>query len=74
MIITGQGDDYATACLLDYNYFKEHYKMLVIGLSKQEEADADPKPIQQIYLTIKLEEQSTIFFIIAEAKETVLHF
>ena len=74
MIITGQGDDYATVCLLDYNYFKEHYKMLVIGLSKQEEADADPKAIQQIYLTIKLEEQSTIFFIIAEAKETVLHF
>ena len=23
---TGQGDDYATGCLLDYNYFKNGYK------------------------------------------------
>ena len=23
---TGQGDDYTTECLLDYNYFQEHYK------------------------------------------------
>ena len=23
-IATGQGDDYTTECLLDYNYFKEH--------------------------------------------------
>ena len=25
-IVTGQGDDYTTSCLLDYNYFKKHYK------------------------------------------------
>ena len=24
-ISTGQGDDDITGCLLDYNYFKEHY-------------------------------------------------
>ena len=23
-IWTGQGDDYTTGCLLDYNYFKKH--------------------------------------------------
>ena len=23
-IATGQGDDYTTACLMDYPYFKEH--------------------------------------------------
>ena len=27
-IITGQGDDYTTGCLLDYNYFKKDYKMI----------------------------------------------
>ena len=25
-IATGQGDDYTTGCLLDYSYFKKHYK------------------------------------------------
>ena len=27
-IATGQGDDYATGCLLDYPYFKDNYKMV----------------------------------------------
>ena len=27
-IATGQGYDHATGCLLDYNYFKNHYKMI----------------------------------------------
>ena len=29
----GQGDDYATGCLLDYPYFKEHYQMIAIDLN-----------------------------------------
>ena len=33
-IATVQGDDYTTGCLLDYNYFKNCYKMVVIDLSK----------------------------------------
>ena len=33
-IFTGQGDDYITGCLLDYPYFKEHYKLIAINLSK----------------------------------------
>ena len=31
---TGQGDDYTTACLLDYNHFNNYYKMIAIDLSK----------------------------------------
>ena len=34
-IATGQGDDYTTGCLLDYPYFKQHYKLIAIDLSKQ---------------------------------------
>ena len=30
---TGQGDDYTTACLLDYIYFKKYYKMVVDSIS-----------------------------------------
>ena len=54
--------------MLDYNYFKEHYKMIAIDLSKQQELDSDPKTIQQISFTENLEQQATIFFIIEEAK------
>ena len=69
----GQGDDYASDCLLDCNYFKNYYKMITMGLSKQQALDPDPKAIQQITFTVNLE-QSTIFFIIEEAKETVIDF
>ena len=31
---TCQGDDYTTGCLLDYTYFKDYYKMIVVDLSK----------------------------------------
>ena len=33
-IVTGQGDDYTTECLLDYHYFKDHYQLIAIDLSK----------------------------------------
>ena len=74
-IATGQGDDYATGCLLDYPYFKDTYKMIVVDLSKQQALDADPRAIQQTNFTANLEEDNTrIFFILEEAKETILNF
>ena len=53
-IATGQGDDYTTGCLLDYIYFKNHYKMIAVDLSKQQAPDPDPKAIQQINFTENL--------------------
>ena len=47
-ITTGEGDDYTTGYLLDYNYFNEYYEMISIDLSKQQAFDANPKAIQQI--------------------------
>ena len=38
-IATGQGDDYATGCLVDYNYFNNWYKMIAVELSKQQALD-----------------------------------
>ena len=73
-IATGQGDDSATGCLLDYAYLKEYYKLIAIDLSKQQKLDADPKAIQQINFTGNLEHNAAIFFIIEEAKEAVLDF
>ena len=42
-IAVGQGDDNTTYCLLDYNYFKNYYKMIARNLSKQKALDTDPK-------------------------------
>ena len=47
-IATGKGDNYATGCLLDYNYFKKNYQLVAIDLSKQRQLDADTQAIQQI--------------------------
>ena len=44
----GQGNDYTTRCLLDYQYFKDHYQLIAVDLSKQDELDAYPRAIQQI--------------------------
>ena len=75
-IATGKVDDYTTGCLLDYPYFKENYKMIAVDLSRQNELDADPRAIQQINFTANLDRagNTTIFFIIEEAKETVFEF
>ena len=47
-IATVKGDNYATACLLYYNYFKKSCQLIATDLSKQREIDADPRAIQQI--------------------------
>ena len=75
-ITTGRGNDYTTGCLLDYSYFKEYCKMIAIDLRKQQALDADPRPIQQINFTANLDRlgNTTMFFIIKEANETVLDF
>ena len=54
-IATGQGDDYETGCLLDYNYVKDYYKTIAVDLSEQQALDADRKAIQKINFTENLE-------------------
>ena len=44
----GKGEDYTTGSLLDYNYFKKHYKLVAVDLSKRKELEVDPRAIQQI--------------------------
>ena len=84
-ITTGQGDYYTTGCLLDYNYLSNYYKTIAIDLSKQQALDANnPKAIQQINFTGNLirrnvesesrNDNTIMFFIIEEAKETILDF
>ena len=50
--------------------------MIVVDLSKHQALDADPKAIQQINFTQNLDKggNTRIYFILEEAKETVLDF
>ena len=75
-IATGKGDDYTTVCLLNYLYFKENFKIIAIDLSKQQSLDADLRAIEQINFTTNLNRagNTTMLFIIEEAKETVVAF
>ena len=70
-------NDYVTRrYLLDYPYFKKHYKLIAINISKQQKLNADPKATQKINFTrnISTAKAATIFFIIEEAEGTVLDF
>ena len=49
-VATGQGDDYRTGCLLDYSYFKENYRIIVIDLSKQQVLDVDQEQFNKLIL------------------------
>ena len=50
--------------------------MIAVDISKQQALDADPKAIQQIYFSANPDQDgnTTTFFSIEEAKETILDF
>ena len=47
-ITLGQGDNYITVYLLNYNCYNKHYKMNAVDLTKQQTLDTDSRAIQQI--------------------------
>ena len=62
--------------MLHYSYFKDHYKIIAVDLSKQQALDADSKAMQKINITANLDRDKNkrFYFILEEAKETVLNF
>ena len=46
-LTTGQGGDYITGCLLDYEYIKIHYRLIALDLSRHRELDHDSKAVKQ---------------------------
>ena len=73
-IATGKGDDYTTGYLLDYQYFKDHYQLIAVDLSKQKELDADPRAIQKFELYGMLKINSQVCIVLEKLKETILEF
>ena len=71
---TGQGDYYTTGRLLDYQYFKDHYNLIAVDLSKQKEFDADSRANQQIEFYGKLKTNLQVCTVLEKSKETMLEF
>ena len=66
--------DYTTGNLLDYEFFKDHYKLIAIDLSKQVELE-NPDLKQLINFIGRFEEyNAAMFFIIEKKEETTFGF
>ena len=77
-ISSGKGDDYTTGCLLDYHYYKNHYKLIVCNLKHPKILDSDPRAVQQLEFTYMLDNTNNntaqIFTVLEKENETVLEF
>ena len=72
IIDIGRNNEYTTGNLLDYDYFKKHYKLIAIDLSKQQVLQENEDLIQQINFIGKLEETTNVFIIIEKKEYTIL--
>ena len=69
-----KNNDYTTDNLLDHEYFKDHYKLVAIDLSKQIELE-NPDLKQEINFIGRLEENNAaVFFITEKKEETIFDF
>ena len=74
IIEMSKNSNYTTGNLLDYKYFKHHYKLIAIDLSKQTELENNALK-QQINFIGRLDkENATMFFIIEKKRRNYNRF
>ena len=69
-----RNNEFTTGNLFDYDYFKKHYKLTAIDLSKQQVLQENEDLIQQINFIGRLEEAANVFIIIEKKENTILNF
>ena len=74
IIDISRNNEYTTDNLLDYDYFKKHYKLIAIDLSKQQVLQENEDLIQQINFIGRLENAANVFIIIEKKENTILEF
>ena len=74
IIDISRNNEYTTGNLLDYDYFKKHYKLIAIDLSKQQVLQENEDLIQQTNFIGRLENAANIFIIIEKKENTILEF
>ena len=73
--ITDHSGYYTRGNLLDFKYFKEHYKLIVIDLSKQIELEnKDIKQQINFIGNLECDDGAVMFFIIEKSEETIIEF
>ena len=72
IIKISKNNDYTTGNLLNYEYFSQHYKLIVIDLCKQIEIE---QLRQQINFIGEIEDDTaTTFFIIVKSEKAIFEF
>ena len=74
VIDISRNNEFTTDNLLDYEYFKKHYKLIAKDLSKQQVLQENEDLIQQINFIGRLEEEANVFIIIEKKENTILEF
>ena len=74
IIDISRNNEYTTGNFLDYDYFKNYYKLIVIDLSKQKVLQENEDLIQQINFIGRLTEAANVFIIIEKKENTILEF
>ena len=74
IIDISRNNEYKTGNLLDYDYFKKHYKLTAIDLSKQQVLQENEDLIQQINFIGRLTEAANVFITIEKKENTILEF
>ena len=74
IIDISRNNEYTTGNLLDYDYFKKHYKLIAIDLVKQQVLQENEDLIQQINFIGRLENAANVFIIIKKKENTILEF
>ena len=73
--ITDHSSYYTRGNLLDYEYFKKHYKLIEIDLSKQIELENKDIKQQTNYIgNLERDNGAVISFIIERSEETIIEF
>ena len=72
IIDMSNNSDYTTGNLLDYGYYKKHYRVIAIDLSKQTKIK-DPQQINFIGKLLK-NTGATMFFVVERSEETTFNF
>ena len=74
IIYISRNNEYTTGNLLDYDYFKQYYKLIAIDLSKQQALQENEDLIKQINFIGRLLEAGNVFIIIEKKEHTILEF
>ena len=72
IIDISRNNEFTTGNLLDYDYFKKHYKLIAIDFSKQQLLQENENLIQQINFIGRLEKEADVFIIIEKKENTIL--